>query len=132
MKKSLKLIASIAPLTALAGLMAFGAEPATPARPEIEVCFVLDTTGSMSGLIEGAKRKIWSIANDIASAKPTPNVKMGLIGYRDRGDKYVTKVYDLTDNIDVDLRGTAEVQSRWRRGHPGIGQPGPCTKPPPR
>jgi len=31
---------------------------AKPAKPRIEVCFVLDTTGSMSGLIEGAKQKI--------------------------------------------------------------------------
>ena len=28
----------------------------------VEVAFVLDTTGSMANLIEGAKRKIWSIA----------------------------------------------------------------------
>ena len=32
------------------------------AKPTVEVAFVLDTTGSMGGLIEGAKRKIWSIA----------------------------------------------------------------------
>ena len=35
-------------------------------RETIEVCFVLDTTGSMGGLIEGAKQKIWSIASKIA------------------------------------------------------------------
>src|SRR6185503_14424920 len=29
-----------------------------PVKPKINVCFVLDTTGSMSGLIEGAKQKI--------------------------------------------------------------------------
>ena len=51
--------------------------------------FVLDTTGSMGGLIEGAKQKIWSIANEMISAKPTPELKLGLIGYRDRGDEYV-------------------------------------------
>src|SRR5205823_9049525 len=34
---------------------------AQPERPRIEVMFVLDTTGSMAGLIDGAKRKIWSI-----------------------------------------------------------------------
>ena len=32
-------------------------------QARIDVVFVLDTTGSMSGLIEGAKAKIWSIAN---------------------------------------------------------------------
>lgn len=71
-----------------------------PAKPRIEVCFVLDTTGSMGGLIEGAKQKIWSIANEMISARPTPALKLGLIGYRDRGDEYVVKSTPLTDDID--------------------------------
>src|SRR6266496_2545914 len=70
------------------------------AKPHIEVCFVLDTTGSMGGLIEGAKQKIWSIASEMISAKPTPELKLGLIGYRDRGDEYVVKSFELTDDID--------------------------------
>ena len=62
-------------------------------KPRMEVCFVLDTTGSMSGLIEGAKQKIWSIANGIlVSAKPTPELRIGLIGYRDRGDERATHI----------------------------------------
>ena len=72
----------------------------TEAKPRIEVCFVLDTTGSMGGLIEGAKQKIWSIANEMISARPTPQLKLGLIGYRDRGDEYVVKSFQLTDDID--------------------------------
>jgi Mg-chelatase subunit ChlD len=71
------------------------------ARPRIEVCFVLDTTGSMSGLIEGAKQKIWSIANEMVSAKPTPDLRFGLVAYRDRGDEYVTRRFDLTNDIDA-------------------------------
>src|SRR5205809_6352864 len=69
-------------------------------KPRIEVCFVLDSTGSMGGLIEGAKQKIWSIANEMISAKPTPELNLGLIGYRDRGDEYVVKSFRLTDDID--------------------------------
>src|SRR5438105_1478582 len=34
--------------------------------PRGEVVFVLDTTSSMTGLIDGAKRKIWSIVNFIS------------------------------------------------------------------
>jgi Mg-chelatase subunit ChlD len=70
-------------------------------KPRIEVCFVLDTTGSMGGLIEGAKQKIWSIANEMISAKPTPELKLGLIGYRDKGDDYVVKSFPMTDDIDA-------------------------------
>ena len=75
--------------------------PPPQSKPRIEVCFVLDTTGSMGGLIEGAKQKIWSIANEMISAQPTPKLKLGLIGYRDRGDEYVVKSFGLTDDIDA-------------------------------
>ena len=75
--------------------------PTLKSKPRIEVCFVLDTTGSMGGLIKGAKQKIWSIANEMISAQPTPELKLGLIGYRDRGDDYVVKSFSLTDDIDA-------------------------------
>lgn len=69
------------------------------AKPTIEVAFVLDTTGSMGGLIEGAKRKIWSIATAIADGNADADIRMGLVTYRDIGDDYVTKTYDLTTDI---------------------------------
>lgn len=66
----------------------------------VEVVFVLDTTGSMSGLIEAAKEKIWSIATTLASGQPAPEIRMGLVAYRDRGDAYVTQVTDLSTDLD--------------------------------
>ena len=79
-------------------------KPAPPAKaakkPRIEVCFVLDTTGSMGGLIAGAKQKIWAVANMMISGKPKPDIHIGLIGYRDKGDAYVTKTFPLSDDID--------------------------------
>jgi len=77
------------------------AAPSIDQKRQIEVCFVLDTTGSMGGLIEGAKKKIWSIAGTILEDNPGAEIKMGLVGYRDRGDDYVTKVYPLSDDIDT-------------------------------
>ena len=89
----------------LGGAVTLGASSETPqekpkAKPRIEVCFVLDTTGSMTGLIEGAKQKIWSIANEMVSAKPTPEIRIGLVAFRDRGDEYITKDFDMTNDID--------------------------------
>ncbi len=55
-------------------------------RPVVEVAFVLDTTGSMGPLIEGAKRKIWSIATAIIDCSPDAEIRMGLVAYRDIGD----------------------------------------------
>jgi Mg-chelatase subunit ChlD len=69
-------------------------------QPKIEVVFVLDTTGSMSGLIDAAKEKIWSIASTMASAQNAPDIKMGLVAYRDRGDAYVTQTVALSSDLD--------------------------------
>jgi hypothetical protein len=55
----------------------------------------------MGGLIEGAKQKIWSIANQLASGQPRPEVRIGLVAYRDRGDAYVTQHLDLTEDLDT-------------------------------
>lgn len=89
-------------LWALAPCIARGDEPARKdAKPQVEVVFCLDTTGSMGGLIDAAKKKIWSISNQIAAGKPTPDLKVGLVAYRDRKDAYVTKVFDLTDDLDA-------------------------------
>jgi len=73
---------------------------AATSHPKVEVVFVLDTTSSMSGLIQGAKENIWSIASSMAQAKPTPELHMGLVAFRDRGDDYVTKVVDLSTDLD--------------------------------
>jgi Mg-chelatase subunit ChlD len=75
-------------------------DPLANERPAVEVVFVLDTTGSMGGLIQAAKEKIWSIATTMASAQPAPEIRIGLIAYRDRGDAYVTRAVDLSDDLD--------------------------------
>ena len=67
----------------------------------IDVVFVLDTTGSMGGLIEAAKQKIWSIASTMASSDKQTKIRMGLVAYRDRGDAYITRVVDLTHDLDT-------------------------------
>jgi Mg-chelatase subunit ChlD len=66
----------------------------------VEVVFVLDTTGSMGGLIAAAKEKIWSIASTLAQAQQAPEISIGLVAYRDRGDAYVTQIVDLSKDLD--------------------------------
>ena len=73
--------------------------PAVPAR--LEVAFVLDTTGSMGGLIDGAKRRIWAIARQIAEGRPRPDLRIALVAYRDLGDAYVTRVFDFSGDMDT-------------------------------
>jgi von Willebrand factor type A domain-containing protein len=66
----------------------------------LEMVFVVDTTGSMGGLIDGAKQRIWGIVNGVMQTRSHPAVRIGLVAYRDRGDDYVTKVVPLTDDLD--------------------------------
>ncbi len=73
---------------------------AATGKAALEMVFVLDTTGSMGGLIDGAKQKIWSIVNDVMKTPAHPKVRIGLVAYRDHGDEYVTRVLPLTDDLD--------------------------------
>ena len=66
----------------------------------LEMVFVLDTTGSMGGLIEGAKQRVWGIVNEVMQTESRPDVRVGLVAYRDRGDVYVTQVVPLTNDLD--------------------------------
>jgi Mg-chelatase subunit ChlD len=68
--------------------------------PTLEMVFVLDTTGSMGGLLEGAKQRIWGIVNEVMQSPSHPAVKIGLVAYRDRGDRYVTQVLPITEDLD--------------------------------
>lgn len=69
-------------------------------QPTLEMVFVLDTTGSMSGLLDGAKQRIWGIVNDVMKTQTRPVVRIGLVAYRDLGDEYVTKVLPITSDLD--------------------------------
>jgi len=70
-------------------------------RKTLEMVFAIDTTGSMGGLIEGAKQRIWGIVNEVMQSESRPNVRIGLVAYRDRGDRYITEVFPVTDNLDA-------------------------------
>ena len=68
--------------------------------PRIDVVFLLDTTGSMGDEIAVVKEKIKEMIVAILLGEPTPDVRFGIVAYRDRGDFYVTKVFDLTRDAD--------------------------------
>ncbi len=82
------------------------------AKPTVEVAFVLDTTGSMGGLLEGAKRKIWSIATSVVDTNPDADIRIGLVAYRDIGDEYVTRTFDLTTDIQDIYANLLELKAR--------------------
>ena len=70
------------------------------AKPKIQVVFLLDATGSMEGLIGTAKEKIWSITSSLSQTDPAPEIEVGMLFYRDRGDDFITKIIPLGTDMD--------------------------------
>ncbi len=73
--------------------------PAETRPSRLEMVFVIDTTGSMGGLLDAAKQRIWRIVNDVIREQHS-SVRIGLVAYRDHGDEYVTQILPLTEDLD--------------------------------
>jgi von Willebrand factor type A domain len=88
-------------------------EPAmtTPAKetkkPLVQIAILLDTSGSMDGLIEQAKSQLWRIVNEFAKSKQdgvTPEVQVALYEYGKtslRADQgWVRQIQPLSTDLD--------------------------------
>ncbi len=67
----------------------------------LDVLFCLDTTGSMGDEIAVAKETILTIVEAVAAGNPPPDVRYGLVIYRDLDDSYVTIVHDFMAPEDL-------------------------------
>jgi len=69
-------------------------------RPRMDLAFCIDTTGSMQGEIDMVKEKVKELVAKLASGKPAPDIRVGMVAFRDKGDRYVTRTYQFTQDID--------------------------------
>ncbi len=81
--------------------------PPSRSGPLIEVAVLLDTSGSMSGLINQAQTRLWNIVNQMAIARKngqTPNLQVALYQYgsgRLSGSSgWIRRVTPLTGDLD--------------------------------
>ena len=70
-------------------------------NPRMDVVFVVDATGSMQDEIDVIKKEVWNIANELMTGKPTPDIRFGLVLYRDKSDSKVIEETKLTRNVDA-------------------------------
>ncbi|NJN83670.1 MAG: VWA domain-containing protein [Caldilineaceae bacterium] len=68
-------------------------------QTRLDLMFVIDATGSMSDEIAKLKASIADVADQIAKLPEQPEVRYGLVAYRDEGDEFVTRVYGFTDKL---------------------------------
>lgn len=92
----------------IVGCLVAGAVQARSVRePRVQMAILLDTSGSMSGLIEQAKSQLWKFVNEFARAEKNghrPRFELAIYEYgndglsRDKG--YIRQVLGLTTDLD--------------------------------
>ena len=66
----------------------------------LDVLFLLDSTGSMDDEIKQIKVTLQSIAQRVSNLPANPDLRFGMVSYRDRDDTYVTRLHDFDGNVE--------------------------------
>jgi hypothetical protein len=69
---------------------------------QLDIVFVVDSTGSMHDEIRTIKEEMVNIINNVNQGYPRPDVKVGIVTYRDyesQENGYLTRSSDLTSNL---------------------------------
>lgn len=90
------------------GITAFGQVLTPPETRKVQVAILFDTSGSMDGLIDQAKSRIWNIVNQISQLQyngQQPILEIALYQYGNDGlpeaEHYIERILGLTSDLDV-------------------------------
>lgn len=110
MKTHQRIISSIAALAFACAAFAkkeIKPEPKTVPKPLVQLAVLLDTSGSMDGLIDQAKSQLWKIVNEFLKAKQegqTPEVQVALYEYGKSSlssqSGWIRRIQPLTADLD--------------------------------
>jgi hypothetical protein len=76
-------------------LDARAAEP----RAKLDLVFLIDATGSMADEIHKLKASLRSIAAEVSRLPSQPDLCFGLVAYRDKGDAFLLRSHDFTNDV---------------------------------
>ncbi len=88
-----------------------GAQQNIAQRARLDLVFLVDATGSMGDEIAKLKASMRAMAQQIAQLPVQPDVCWGLVAYRDRGDAFLTRTHDFTDDLAAFQGVLARVQA---------------------
>ncbi|MBS0437388.1 MAG: VWA domain-containing protein [Proteobacteria bacterium] len=80
-------------------------------RPRLDLVFLIDATGSMGDEIAKLKASMLSMSQQISRLPGSPDICYGLVAYRDRGDAFLTRAHDFTDDLAAFQSVLARVQA---------------------
>ena len=73
-------------------------------RPTVDLVIAMDVSGSMSGLIDSAKQRLWDVVNTFARAQPQPELRVAIVSFGAPGygieTGYVRVDQPLTNDLD--------------------------------
>ncbi len=102
--------AMLSPGQAQAVQVRLGGPPAVQ-RPRLDLVFMVDATGSMGDEIAKLKSSMRAMSQQIAQLPGLPDICYGLVAYRDRGDAFITRTHDFTDDLGAFQQMLARVQA---------------------
>ena len=80
---------------------------AKPGEPSVQIAILLDTSGSMEGLLSQAKTQLWNVVNEFVRAKKdgkAPTIQVALYEYGKaslaQSEGFVRQILPMTDDLD--------------------------------
>jgi Mg-chelatase subunit ChlD len=99
-------LATLAALVATSATTVADSPPLPNAeRRDVDLVIALDVSGSMEGLIESAKQRLWDITNELAQARPVPELRVAILSYGRPG------YGEQSGYVRVDLPFTADLDA---------------------
>jgi hypothetical protein len=105
MRSLVRLSAAAVVLVATAAVSQAAPVPQLSKPVDLVIC--LDCSGSMNGLLDSARLKLWDVVNELAKIKPTPVLRVAVYSYGGNGGEYtaasgfIRKEIDLTTDLDA-------------------------------
>ena len=80
------------------GINTYQYKKACHPKNKVNIAFMIDATGSMQDEISYLQAELNDVIAKTKKSLPEVDLKMGSVFYRDKGDDYVVKNFDFTDN----------------------------------
>ncbi len=79
------------------------------AKRQVDLAFVLDTTGSMSEEIDAVKQTIKAVSDQLSNAQT--DVRIGLVEYKDRSDCLLTRTFPFSNDLRAFSTSVANISA---------------------
>jgi len=67
----------------------------------VELCFIMDATGSMGSYIAMCQQKVGEIVDIVTNDNPQTTIKIAFVAYWDHTDKEKVRVYPFTTDVSL-------------------------------